>query len=494
MNPGAMKRHTPGRLLRRIAMAGLLLPLLALAAPRDDYAWQWPLTLGRDEAGAYRATLDESVYRQLQDRAIADVVVLNHEGAAVPTDVFAPGEALARPATRLAVPWFALPSTPPGSTAQDWQLASQVDADGRLRSVEVRTRDASAAALPRNALLLDLSRVREAISALELHWQPVASLDLGYRVEASDDLEHWQPLATRGRMVDLTREDRRLLHRRIELFGLLPQYQEARYLRLTPDNPAQALAITEVFAELAAARAPVAVKWLELGGRGVDVRGRAVATTFEFDGAGRFPVQQVDVALPGNHAVEWILESRDHADGDWIYRAGPWVAFQVGAQPAGADSRSPARELPGVVRDRLWRLRASAPVTGTPVLRLGYRPEVVVFVAQGAAPYTLAAGSAQARRAPSPLPQLVAEMRRQRGAQWQPAQAYLGAPRTLAGEAALAPARDWKAWLLWGVLGLGALVVAGFAATLLRGPPPVARGADAPDQAVPAPDATDPAP
>lgn len=468
-----------------IACLTLLLPLVSFAAPREDYAQQWPLTLGRDDAGAYRVTLDENVYRQLRDPAVRDAVVINRDGVAVPSDVFAPEAPLAQPAPRVALPWFALPSTQPGAAAQGWELISQADADGRLRRVEVRTTDAASAALPRTALLVDVSRVHEAISALELQWQPLESLDLGYRVEASDDLEHWQLLATRGRMVDLTREGRRLLHRRIELYGLLPQYQKARYLRLTPDRVEQPITITGVFAELASARAPAVPKWIELAGHRVDA-GAAAGVTFEFDGEGRFPVQQVDVVLPGNSAVEWTLESRDRGDADWRYRAGPWVAFQVG--PGNAGTRSPARDLGTLVRDRHWRLRANTPVTGEPVLRLGYRPEVVVFLAQGPAPYALAAGSTRARRVESPLPPLVAEMRRQRGPEWQPAPAYLGAPQTLAGEQAVAAVRDWKSWLLWAVLGLGALVVTGFAIALLRGPgsrkgplPPAPEGDTAPE-------------
>src|SRR5688572_20508194 len=168
------------------------LPLMAAAAVRDDYATPWPLTLSRGD------------------------------GVAVPTDLFAPEEPLAKPAKRIALPWFALPATPTENGARGWELISQADADGRLRRVEARITDSAVAALPRSALLVDVTRVRESIVALELHWQPVDALDLGYQVEASDDLEHWQPLATRGRLVDLQREDRRLLHRRIELYGLLP--------------------------------------------------------------------------------------------------------------------------------------------------------------------------------------------------------------------------------------------------------------------------------
>ncbi|AUI92567.1 hypothetical protein BVV10_17340 [Xanthomonas oryzae pv. oryzae] len=63
-------------------------------------------------------------------------------------------------------------------------------------------------------------------------------------------------------------------------------------------------------------------------------------------------------------------------------------------------------------------------------------------------------------------------LRRERGAQWQPAQAYVAAQaQPLAGEAALQPAatpRDCKRWLLRGILVGGALLVGGFALGLLR--------------------------
>lgn len=446
----------------------MLLPSAALAKVRDDYARQWPLTLSRDDGGAYRVVLDEAVYRQVHAYDLRDIDVLDRDGRAMPTALFAPSQPLAQPPRRIALPWFALPAATGAGAATGWELVSQADPDGRLRRVEARIIDNALSAVPRSGLLIDLSRVREAVVALELEWQPVDALDLGYRVEASDDLEHWQPLATRGRLVDLHRDGRRLLHRRIELFGLLPHFQQARYLRLMPDRSDQALAITGVNAELAAPKVASPPQWLDLRGRRNDGDGR---TNFEFELDGRFPVQWVDVALPGNHAVEWRLQSRDKPDGDWRTRAGPWMAYQVGA--AGRSSQSSAQPLKGPVRDRHWRLSAAVPVNGEPTLRLGYRPEVVVFLAEGPGAYSLVAGSARAERADSPVPQLVAVLRRQHGAEWQPSPAYLGPSEVLAGDAALEPSRDWTSWLLWAVLGLGALVVTAFALSVLRKTPPL---------------------
>ncbi|CEE35648.1 conserved hypothetical protein [Xanthomonas citri pv. citri] len=110
--------------------------------------------------------------------------------------------------------------------------------------------------------------------------------------------------------------------------------------------------------------------------------------------------------------------------------------------------------------------------TAVPMLRVGYQPERLMFLAQGQPPYALVAGSARAQRTDAPLGAMLQALRRERGAQWQPAQARLAAQaQPLAGEAALQPAatpRDWKRWLLWGLLVGGALLVGGFAVSLLR--------------------------
>ncbi|MGO4779458.1 DUF3999 family protein, partial [Lysobacter sp. 2RAB21] len=111
------------------------------------------------------------------------------------------------------------------------------------------------------------------------------------------------------------------------------------------------------------------------------------------------------------------------------------------------------------------------------VLRLGYRPEVVVFLAQGEPPYALVAGSARAARGDSPLAHLIEALRTSRGRDWQPADATLGSAVALAGASALVPAepeRDWHSYMLWAVLVAGALIVAGFAFSLLKSNKPAA--------------------
>ncbi|MDQ3289411.1 MAG: DUF3999 domain-containing protein [Pseudomonadota bacterium] len=460
---------------RAIWVPALLLALLATApasAAPASYAMQWPLTLASDDEGAYRVALDESVYRQVATPDLRDLDVLNADGVPVPTSLLDPEQPLAQRPPTVAVPLFTLPAPDPGTGGPDWRLVTRVDHEGRLRQIEVAGSSQAASTdepAQRTSLLLDLSRIREPVVALQLQWKPLDALDLGYRVEASHDLAEWRTLPSRGRMIDLSREGRRLLHQRIQLDGLLPHRQRARYLRLTPLDDAPALEITAVAAEFAGGTMP-APQWLAMQPAGTGASGSAGtagAAEFFYEMEGRFPVEQIDVEIPGNHALQWRLESRADEDAPWLLRAGPWMAYRL--DRSGEGRQSAPRVLDRPVRDRYWRLSANgAAGATTPTLRLGYHPEVAVFLAQGAPPYRLVAGSARARRADAPLPQLVSTLRGHDGGDWQPEQAYLGTPRVLAGPSALEAPRDWTHWLLWAVLALGAVVVGGLALSLLR--------------------------
>lgn len=444
----------------------LVLPAMAASAQVEthavDYARQWPLVLQRQDAGAYRVALDREVYRSATLPSLRDIDVHNAAGASVPAALFSPAQPLAQASKQHVLPWFPLPRDQ-AAPGRDITLISERDADGRVRRVEARVGEASDkdTQTPANAWLVDASQIDTQIVALDLDWPAqTAALDVAYQVEGSDNLRDWRILQPRAQLLDLTRDGQRLQQRRILLEG------QAKYLRLSPLQGNAALPLAGVSAELAAPAAAENWQWEALRGQEVVENGR---TYFQFTLDGRFPVARADVTLDANAAGEWTLESRDADDGHWQRRAGPWVAFQVGAGDGG--ERSAEQSLASIVRDHQWRLSSRAPVNGMPVLRLGYQPEVMVFLAQGQPPFALVAGSARATRADAPLPQLVEAIRARRGGDWQPATATLDAPTVLAGTQALQPAppkRDWKSWLLWGLLVLGAAVVVGFATSLLR--------------------------
>ena len=438
----------------------LLLPALALAGNRGDYARQWPIVQGQEQSGAYRVELNADVYRTAVHPALADVEVFSAEGQPQPAAILSPAQPLAQPPRTLELPWFPLPTLDPAAGGSDLRLVAERDDEGGIVRIEAATTAPGAARLVEGQWLVDASRLREPVRALLLDWErPRQSLQLRYRVEGSNDLRQWRTLNEGTTLLDLERGGERLRQGRIELDG------QARYLRLLPLQPGQVPALTSVTAELSPPPAEARWEWVE-------IEGQRRGDHFEFVLPGRFPVERADVRLPGNNAVQWTLYSRERNDAAWRWRAGPWMAFQVG----GADgaNQSDPRPLPSTVRDRQWRLSpASAVGEAMPVLRLGYRPEVAVFLAQAAPPFALAAGSANAQRDEAPIPALLEALRKQRGPGWQSAPVYLAeTAEELAGASALQPHRtiDWKSLLLWGLLVGGAVLVAALGLSLLRKP------------------------
>ena len=448
--------------MKKFLIALCLLPVIAVAQAPAPYAKRWPLVLAAEQAGAYRVVLDREVYATTAWPDLRDIDVIDAHGKPVAAALFGPEQPTALPARRIVVPWFPLP----GAT-QDAAAASRVSAqfgeNGRIVRIEAES-GATGAAGPTRSFLVDLSSIRDSTEALEFTWDGGTPREARYRVEGSQDLQSWDVVRDRVALVERQRGPQRLLRDEV------PIRSGHRYVRFVPLDASPALPIREVRVRLDAVHPREVVQWSELRGQRISEQGKE-AFTYENDG--RYPVALADLAMDDYAVGEWTLESRDAADAPWRLRAGPWVADRVaGEQPSASPPQALSSDPP---RDRHWRLRSRGALPDqTPTLRLGYRPEVVIFLAQGTPPYALVAGSASARRASVPMPELVDALRRDRGEEWQPAPAYLSRSTALAGDAALvAPPtpRDWKTWLLWSLLVLGAALVAAFAFSLLRSRP-----------------------
>lgn len=449
----------------------LVLALLPLGAQaNDDFARQWPLQLAQPDAGAYRVVLDASVYQAAHWRDLRDVRVIDADGKPVASAVYPAATPLPGPLRTVALQWFALPVAS-ASGSDDLSMAVQRDASGRVVSVRntVTTTNVAGAADP--VWLIDVGGDAGKLRALEVDWADAnATFDLGYRLEASDDLRGWQVLDPQVRLVRLRNQGNELRNNHIKVETGL------RYLRLVPLQHAGVPQVAAIRGEVADRAVAADWQWQELQAN-ADGNGK---DGYLYRLQGRFPVQRLDVEMPANSAVSWTVSSRDDdrapADGKapaWQLLARGWNAWNL--SEAGKQQRSAPLETTGTVDDRQWRLQAEpgAVPSAAPVLRLGYRPGSVVFLAQGRAPYLLVAGSANAGDAQATLEPMLAALRERNGAHWQPIAASLGEGRVRAGEAAYQPAapkRDWKNLVLWAVLVAGALAVAGFAFSLLRNP------------------------
>ncbi|WP_257388674.1 DUF3999 domain-containing protein, partial [Tahibacter caeni] len=245
-----------------------------------------------------------------------------------------------------------------------------------------------------------------------------------------------------------------------------------RYLRVA----AKAAALPPLRAVRAeAAPPPPEPEWRWLSVAGETVR-EGEQIHFLYRLPARIPVRQLDVrAEAGNSIATWTVASRERDKASWVVRAGPWTGYRV-ASGDSVESSTP-QQLTAPVRDRDWRIQAAPAPSAPPNLVLGYRPEVLVFLAQGEGPYAIAAGSANARRRDAPITTLLDALRQRHGADWKPYPAVPEAGRTVSGDAALIAKQpapkpaDWRGLLLWIVLVGGSLLVVAMALSLLRKKP-----------------------
>jgi hypothetical protein len=446
----------------RLLLALLTATLLrsAAAAPAD-YAYTFAIDTGAaaGASSAWRVELTPEVYAWTREPDLRDLAVFNAAGEPVP---FARLDAAPEPLARerlLALPTLALPATASGGN--DLRLVIDRDADGRLRRIDAG--EQAAAARRSRDWLIDASTLDRSVDGFELGWsEPRSGVSARFSIAAGDDLQDWRELGD-GSVLALEQNGVRI-DRRILAFEPV----RARYFRLRRLDDGVDLEGLSAQARSTERTQPDApLSWLRAE--------PAVATTggdasFDYALPAALPVVRARIELAGDNALAPLTLSAGTGD-----PAQPWRpvarldAFRLrqGEQILQNDDV----DLPPGNRVREWRIQARTPLAATPGLTLGYRPDTLVFLAEGAGPYLLAAGSRQARHPDYPVAAALASLRSRLGRDWQPPRATLGPARLGAGEAALRepePPLPWRRWLLWTVLVAGAALVGGFALSLLR--------------------------
>lgn len=432
------------------------LVLLAGAARADtptDYAWQWPIE-APGEAPAYVLELDAEVLSQVQRQDLSDLAVFNAAGEPVPFAPWPPAPDVAERREPLA--WLRVPRPAPGA-GERLDLQLERDADGRLRRLDLQAGTEADAAPADGAfdVLVDRGEDPWTLSFVDVALAPGGTqpVNLRLRVSASDDLDQWRELASGLPLVSIY--DNGLSIERLRLD--LPR-NDARYLRLSVEGEAGWPALASFHAgEARHAADPRPLRTLSLDGR-PEAEG---AGSFLYDTGAPVWVESLDLQLADANSVAAVqVLVRDDDEAPWQLVAS-FTAFQLGQGDGGVRHVAPAV---GQRSGRQWRVATLPALARAPTLQLSYRPERFVLLAQGPRPYTLVAGSGRARRADYPVQAALI------AAGDTPPTATLGARAESGGDAALARYRgeDWQRWLLWGVLGIGAVLVLVVSLKVLR--------------------------
>lgn len=447
------------------AFAALAAQSAAAIAP-DDFAWTFPIQTDGADAAAWRVELTADAYAWIQDEDLRDVAVFNAAGQPVPVArIDTPATVVTRE-QRTPLPTLALPAGGSGGVTTDLSLRIERDANGRLQRIDAGEQGTAAAPMPTRDWLVDAAAMDEAASGFVLDWSaPRAGVSARFAVAASDDLQTWRPLA-RVAVLALQQDGVGIERRDVAI-----PPTRARYFRLSRlDDGAELEKLSVTARSTHRDRNEPAREWFTAevsapAPGGSDARG------IDYALPAALPVDRVRVELGGDNAVAALTlaipPSSHPAARDRVL-----ARFDAFRLHAGDDVlRNDAIALPSAVRTRRLRLLPRVPMATPPALHVGYRPDALVFLAEGAGPYVLAVGSRAARRADYPLDAALATLRSRLGQDWQPPTATLGAAQAAGGEAVLReppPPPPWRQWLLWGVLVLGAALVGGLALGLLR--------------------------
>lgn len=366
-----------------LAISSVWVSTVAVAA--DRFAQRFALEL---ESGAayYSVTLPAAVYAASERSDLGDVRVFNGAGEPVPYSLDTPREPSRAPATLRPVRWFPMPPPAPGGTGAP--LGITIAADGSLRATAAppgRAED--------DADLIDVAREARAgarVEALVVHVR-----DDNYQgrvnVESSDDLRNWQP-AGEAQLLKVSYNGSTLSQDRIDLNGMRARYLRLRWLDGAPY-------IESIDAQVQAASADHAQRadnqrqWRE----GIVARAGPKPGEYFFETGGPYPVDRLRLNLPQpNTVAPAVVYSRAGLEAPWR-EVSSATLFRL--HNGAVEQSNPSLEL-AADTDRQWRVvvdtRNGGLGSGTLTVAAGWRPATLTFVARGAAPFTLAVGSAAA--------------------------------------------------------------------------------------------------
>ena len=429
------------------------------------------------------ADLDLDVYEGSVEPGLADLRVFNARGDTVPHAIRRAPSAPAPEARFEAVPVFRIDEAE-ADTSSKVLGGFEIDAEISEGGAILRLRG-PAPSLPgpanRGAWLVDASGLGGApVVGLEIGLAPSAGDFVAYwRVDATDDLTRFQTLVPRAALARFARGGHE-----IERVDLKLPATRARYLRLTLIEGVLPAELTNVSARIATPPGPPKRQHLRLLGEPVPGEPGAFVYTIPGD----LPIEGIDV-LPGepNTLLDVQLDSARDAAGPW-HRRHSGLVYRL-------DHGGTLRSGPIAWRigdERHLRVTVSPKGGGdrqaTPEIDLSWQPAQLVFVARGAAPYTLVYGK---RGAPDTAfdANRIVRLAGDELSRLDETTATLGQPMMLAGDRAYeTPPKPvaWRQIALWAVLLMTVATVLGMSFRLLHKPDGAKPAASDPDAEGPA--------
>ncbi|MGB5347739.1 MAG: DUF3999 family protein, partial [Woeseia sp.] len=370
--------------------ACLLLPLSTPAQDfsstlpeRSNYSWAFEIALD-ERASFYQLELPLLVYQSAADSRLRDLSVYNAADQAVPRVVQAATGTSEELETRQPLPFAALFLNQEPDADRVRMIFEQMGGETRIK-LESDAANGEKIRPPLSGYVVDTRSLDGNIDALELEWPETRSGFIGRAtVTGSNDLENWQMLGG-GALADLQEGDTQILQARIALSD-----KDFDFLRIQWTSLPDSWRMSQLTAVQVAKAAQRERQILSLDNSGKDDADGG----FVFDAGGPVPIDRLSLSLPDQNTVITASIYR------WLPESDSWSRVY-----RGAFYRLLRDELPVVskaasidtVRAARWKVLIEKGQPDTRFkLELGWRPDTVLFIAQGDGPFTLATGRPQA--------------------------------------------------------------------------------------------------
>lgn len=442
-----------------VAMVGMCAALAASAqeAPAD-FTHHVPLSVSGNGPW-YRLELPLAVQLNARQADLSDVRVFNAAGE--PQAYALSRQASQRTESRNVadVKWFPLYAADTQESLPG--VVMKTTTEGTL--VEIKP---SSAAKPGMQVLrgwvLDASAIKAPLQQLSLDWSREQEGFQRFSIEASDDLQRWEPWGE-GQVARLSFADERVEQHDVSLPG-----RSARYLRLVWKGQAAPLLTSAKLVSATRSSLPMPLVWSQpLAGT------RLKAGEYSWQLPTGLSVERLRIELKQPNTLAPVtLAGRSDAKQLWqplnnglLYRL-----TQNGQDVVQDELQLPGQvvtELKLQVDERGGGLGADAPA-----LRFAVRATQLVFLARGEPPFSLALGNASVKAASLPLSTLIPDYSAERlntlGQAKVVGDVAVASPVVVA---AVEDGLNWKKLGLWAVLLLGVAALGAMAYSLLRKPP-----------------------
>lgn len=439
-----------------VALAGGLAAQTALSLQPADFASGARIDVDGQDA-VYQFTLPLAVYQTAMSLELADLRVFNSQGEVVPHGIKRSESSVSKSAP-VKVPIFPLH----GSRPEDLEGVNvKIEKDGRGAVVGITTADPGKSSQLLLGYLIDKSQLQQTVEALQLDWPAPESYVAKVKIEQSDDLNRWNTLVAETSLVSLEFAGQKLEQKRIDFPAT-----GAKYLRMSWPKGERATEIASALVVPSASVVEAPRQWLE-------AKGEAIADkvgVYGFDLGARVPAERLQLLLPQNNTlVQAQIYARGTPTGQWQQLASGlfYRLTREGREWRNGDVTVNSR------RERYWQVRVADKGGGLGggdlVLRLGWTPQQVVFVARGSPPFQLAFGAQGMASSSLPIEELLQQSAA--GGKPQVKEARVGEVTSLGGAARLQPPPaplPWKKWVLWAVLVVGVGLLGWMAMRLMK--------------------------